>query len=156
MVALRPLPQWKQRNNERVSLSTIEATLPRLSLQLGSIPDSLLLFFWASTATFTLMPAVIPPAFTDGRTQTTADVLNLQGEKVGSVGSIPAGDDLAHREGVHHFIVIGSRRNPFSDPVLLVLQVQWKEDIAYRLNSGEIDERAWEKASPAWRLVTLG
>lgn len=58
--------------------------------------------------------------------------------------------------GQHEFIVIGSRRNPYSDPMLLVLQIEWRHGIAYRVNCGEVEERFWDAARHNWKLVALG
>ncbi|KAM7214003.1 Heterokaryon incompatibility protein (HET) domain containing protein [Rhypophila decipiens] len=151
-----PLPRWKQSHNHSVTMSALETNMPQLYTSLPAVPEGLLIFFWTSMASFTLVPTVIPPAFTDGQAQVTAEVMDAEGQKVGTVGTTSLDDEVAHRQGVHKFIVVGSRRNPFSDPVLLVLQVVWREGIAYRMNSGEILEAAWERASPAWTLVVLG
>ena len=58
----------------------------------------------------------------------------------------------------HEFIAIGSVRRPISDfnRQLIVLQLEWKEDIAQRTNIGRVAEDAWLAADHRWKLIVLG
>lgn len=65
-------------------------------------------------------------------------------------------DDGHYGRGRHEFVVLGSRRNQFSNPMLLVLQIEWLDGIAYRVNCGEIEEGPWEREPHTWKLIPLG
>jgi hypothetical protein len=65
----------------------------------------------------------------------------------------------------HDFIVLGwrdrSAQRALSEykslfPVLLVLQIEWRDGIAYRVGCGEIGEEAWQRADHKWKLIVLG
>jgi hypothetical protein len=55
----------------------------------------------------------------------------------------------------HEFIVV-SKKEFMAHRKLLVLQIAWRDGIAYRLGRGEIREAAWERAAPKWKLIVLG
>ncbi|KAI6126927.1 heterokaryon incompatibility protein-domain-containing protein [Pisolithus sp. B1] len=59
-----------------------------------------------------------------------------------------------YREIVHQdFIVIGR----YSDRILLLLAIEWRDGVAYRTGSADIDERKWvQMENRQWRLITLG
>jgi len=40
--------------------------------------------------------------------------------------------------------------------VVGVFWVEWKDGIAYRINSGEVEEDEWAKAERTWKLIPLG
>ena len=65
-------------------------------------------------------------------------------------------EDDGNGQGRHEFVILGSRRNQFSDPMLLVLQIEWRDAIAHRVNCGEIKEEAWEREPHTWKLIPLG
>ncbi|KAI6126926.1 hypothetical protein F5141DRAFT_363816 [Pisolithus sp. B1] len=58
-----------------------------------------------------------------------------------------------YREIVHQdFIVIGA----YSDRILL-LAIEWRDGVAYRTGTADIDERKWvHMENRQWRLITLG
>lgn len=145
-------PSWKPRNHQPVSLVEVTSNLPELSpAALSNIPETLIIFFWTSSAVLTVAPSE------SGNKKPS--LVGPDGEVIGSMAPLALGNDAAtagQRRGQHEFIVIGSRRNQFSDPVLLVLQIEWQHGIAYRVNSGEVLERSWEAAAPTWKLVALG
>jgi len=141
-------------HGQAVTMSVLESNYPSLYGRLPTIPETVQVFFWTSTAVFTLIPAVIPPAHADGRDKTVAKILDPDGKIIGSMGPIVQ-DAASTGTGTWEFIVVGSRRNPFSDPVLLVLQIEWREEVAYRINCGEIGEEAWENALYKWKLIVL-
>ena len=144
----RDLPSWKLSHNQLVILEDLDAEHPQLlSAKLSKIPETQLIFFWTSSAFFTL----VPPENNDGRHSTIVD---SSGNAVGSTGTMVSDDwesDGSGR-GRHEFVVLGSRRNQFSHPVLLVLQIEWRDAIAHRLNCGEIKEEAWERGTHTWNL----
>ncbi|RYP75208.1 hypothetical protein DL771_002533 [Monosporascus sp. 5C6A] len=144
-------PSWKRSHNKLVTLGDLKSQHPRLlSTRLSKIPETQLIFFWTSSAFFTL----VLPDNNDGHYSTIVD---SSGNAVGSTGTMVSegweGD--GNGPGRYEFVVLGSRRNQFSDPMLLVLQIEWRDDIAHRVNCGEIKEEAWEKASHTWKLIPL-
>ncbi|KAI0533970.1 HET-domain-containing protein [Xylaria digitata] len=146
-------PGWKYNHNQVVTLADLASEYPLLhSTTLGIIPETQLIFFWTSCAFFTLVPpsnSASPRGFT---------VVDSRGDAVGSTGIIVSDhvESPNHGQGRHEFIVLGSRRNQFSDPMLLVLQIEWQDAIAHRINWGEIREEAWEREPHVWKLIPLG
>jgi len=150
-IGRRGLSSWKLRHNQSVSLEDLEAEHSELWKKLRNIPETQLIFFWTSSAFFTL----VPPENGNGRNSTIVD---SSGDTVGSSGILVVEDGKRNESGRdrHEFVVLGSRRNHFSHPVLLVLQIEWRDAIAYRINYGEINEEAWEKEDHTWKLIPLG
>ena len=37
-----------------------------------------------------------------------------------------------------------------------VMQIEWKDGLAYRLNIGSMKESEWMRAEPVWKLVAQG
>ncbi|KAI1205880.1 HET-domain-containing protein [Annulohypoxylon truncatum] len=147
LIASHDCASWKAHHNQPVTLSDIAAQNPRLlSKELGDVPETQLIFFWTSSAILTLAQ----PADDANRSFTIVD---SHGSIVGSTGTV--GPKSSGSQGRHEFIVIGSRRNQFSDPMLLLLQIEWRENIAYRVNSAEINESAWEAENHTWKLIPL-
>ncbi|KAI6165170.1 heterokaryon incompatibility protein-domain-containing protein [Pisolithus thermaeus] len=66
----------------------------------------------------------------------------------------PPGPPNFYSEIVHQdFIVIGR----YSDRILLLLAIEWRDGVAYRTGSADIDERKWvQMENRQWRLITLG
>ncbi|KAI1757570.1 HET-domain-containing protein [Xylaria castorea] len=146
-------PRWKCNHNQPVTLADLASEHPLLhSTKLSTVPESQLIFFWTTCAFFTLVP---PDNNTNLRRFTIVD---SRGDAVGSTGTIRLDEieDPNCGQGRHEFIVVGSRRNQFSDPMLLVLQIEWRDAIAHRVNWGEIGERAWEREPHTWKLIPLG
>ncbi|KAL2126094.1 hypothetical protein VTI74DRAFT_1702 [Chaetomium olivicolor] len=143
------LPSWKAGHDQPVELADLTSSLP----QLPDIPETLVLFFWTSSAFFTVVTNHGTPA---------PSLVNTSGDVVGSVKPMPPEDDHrtseGQRLGQHEFIVIGSSRStyPGAEPVLLVLQIEWRQGIAYRVNFGEVKERFWEAVPHTWKLIALG
>ena len=150
-IGQRGLLNWKLRHNQFVALEDLEAEHPELWKKLRTIPEMQLIFFWTSSAFFTL----VPPESSDGR---NSAILDSSGDVVGSTGILVLedGERNGSNRDRHEFVVLGSRRNHFSHPVLLVLQIEWRDAIAYRINYGEISEEAWEKEDHTWKLIPLG
>ncbi|KAI0809299.1 hypothetical protein GGR55DRAFT_167630 [Xylaria sp. FL0064] len=149
----RNRPRWKQNENQHVTLADLALEHPILhSTRLGTIPETQIIFFWTTCAFFTLAPIDKTPG------QHRFEVVNSHGHVVGSTGTITSDyvENLDCSKGRHEFIVLGSRRNQFSDPTLLVIQIEWRDGVAHRTNWGKIEEGAWERESYAWKLIPLG
>ncbi|KAI0869541.1 HET-domain-containing protein [Hypoxylon argillaceum] len=146
-------PRWKYNHNQLVTLADLASELPLLySEKLSTIPETQLIFFWTTCACFTIVP---PDNNTNRRSFTIVD---SRGDAVGSMGVIVSDyvENPNFGQSQHEFIVLGSRRNQFSDPMLLVLQIEWRDTIAHRINWGEIGEGAWERETHMWKLIPLG
>jgi hypothetical protein len=148
--------EWKVHHSQTVSVDDVRQHLPHLcNTKLASIPDEHLIFLWASSATLTLEGG------NDKNNNGASDkptVLDDSGNVIGEMGRMSeehwASGDYA--QGTHEFIVVGSRRNSYCKPMLLVLQIEWQDGIAYRINFGEVEEEAWIRARRAWKLIALG
>lgn len=65
--------------------------------------------------------------------------------------------DLTEVAGPYEFIAIGRRHIPgYSDDAkVLALHIQWKDGFAERVNTAEINEKAWIAAPRTWKLIAL-
>ncbi|KAI1387482.1 HET-domain-containing protein [Hypoxylon trugodes] len=146
-IASRNSANWKVHANQPVTLSDIATQKPQLlPTELGKIPETQIIFFWTSSAFLT----VTTP---DEGAERSFTIIGSSGNTIGSTGSAERMFDRSQDR--YEFIVIGSRRNQFSDPVLLILQIEWLGDIAYRVSSGEVDEIVWEAENHTWKLIPL-
>lgn len=67
-------------------------------------------------------------------------------------------DQTEDPSGRHEFVVVGRRafsEVPDMPPMVLALQIRWEKGLAVRVNIAEIDEEAWIRAGPTWRLVAM-
>ncbi|KAI1200842.1 HET-domain-containing protein [Nemania serpens] len=147
-------PSWKNGHTQLVTLADIASEHPTLhSAKLSTIPETQLIYFWTSSAFFTL----VPPDSDDTNVRQSI-ITDSRGDPVGSTGTMVSEDrdDGHYGRGRHEFVVLGSRRNQFSNPMLLVLQIEWLDGIAYRVNCGEIEEGPWEREPHTWKLIPLG
>ncbi|KAH8801433.1 heterokaryon incompatibility protein-domain-containing protein [Xylogone sp. PMI_703] len=152
----RDTPSWKRSHDSHVTLADLEVEHSRnLLATLRATPEKQLIFFWTSSAFFTL-------ARPDNNDVRHSDIVDSSGNVVGSTGIMMSEEEDCkspssdHPSDRHEFVVLGSRRNQFSDPMLLVLQIGWLDGIAYRVNCGEVKEEAWERESHTWKLIPLG
>jgi hypothetical protein len=63
---------------------------------------------------------------------------------------------------VYEFLLL-SIRNRGHEPdkddgeeTVQVMQIEWKDGLAYRLNVGGMKESEWMRARPVWKLVAQG
>jgi hypothetical protein len=90
------------------------------------------------------------------------NILDAESNVVGSSNRMKASfwQSGNYDTGLHEFIVIGRRVVAGLEDVfpatLLVMQVERREGIWYRLSMGEISEDEWNKADSDWRLIVLG
>ena len=144
---------WTANSELDVSLADIALHYPSLQpAQLESIPEDQILFFWASSASFDLEPASNNPKAKKPM------IVTDSGKQVGTVNPVTVEHlkDGPFDRGKHEFLVLGTRRNAFWDPKLLVIQIVWHKGIAYRVNCGEIEEDAWLSHPSRWILIALG
>jgi hypothetical protein len=152
---------WQTVENINLGIDEIATHYSELLGRLESIPEEHLLFFWTSSAIFTVdydhkgvtdKPRILDHSATCvGETDRKLPrPVKLDGGGVGHSDE----QSLVAQE----FVAIGSVRGPISDfkPELVVLQIEWKEGIAYRTNIGRIEEEAWIAADRQWKLIVLG
>lgn len=65
-------------------------------------------------------------------------------------------DDDDAQSGLHEFILIATNSPPESEVQNVVLQTEIINGIRYRVNIGEIEEEAWNRANVKRTLVALG
>jgi Heterokaryon incompatibility protein (HET) len=144
--------EWKPNHDLLVSLNDIAQHLPSLYERLSSIPDELTLFFWASSALLTLR--------NDGEDSITIQptIVDDTGKPIGTMGkmSLEHWNASKYNNQLSELIVIGSRRPTGYNPVLILLHITWRDEIAYRVNIGEIEEAAWMGVQRVWKLIALG
>ncbi|KAL1873204.1 hypothetical protein Daus18300_004024 [Diaporthe australafricana] len=155
--------QWLgESTRSEVNLADISEYLPELTqTRLQEIPDEHVLFFWASTAFFEAPMSMVEeqqlPTWSNFSFAKRPVIRDLKGVIVGERNfASPATMkelDTSHAE----FISVARRKIAELDlPAnILALQIRWVDGVAQRLNYAEIDEAAWEEASPTWKLIAL-
>jgi hypothetical protein len=144
--------QWKPNHVTDISLNDIKTHLKSVYDKLPELPEEQTIFFWSSLAVFTLQPAPEQESKNVGPI-----ILNDSGSPVGTMGVMKEEHWKAgnYDRGKHEFIVIGSRCFFGVDPTLVVLQIERKGDVVFRVNIGDINEEAWVKAQRKWALIAL-
>ena len=109
----------------------------------------------------------------DGTTEVTDDevpdpdsycpvILNAHGEVIGELDrmKVQFWRDSGCGVGLQDFIVMGRRctvgLEDVFPPKLLVMLVEEKHGIHYRICMGEVEEAQWRKAESEWKLIALG
>ena len=119
---------------------------PTLCSKMNAIPEEQIIFFWTTSAVLGVGSAG------DVANRWQPGIFDSSGRHIGTLGLVgPSGDNLQ----AHEFIVIGSRRNVYSDAVLIVLQIEWHDGIAQRVNRGEVREEAWLNNAPMRKLIAM-
>ncbi|KAK4122857.1 hypothetical protein N657DRAFT_672642 [Parathielavia appendiculata] len=134
-----------ERTPSATELEYLEEGYPSLyPAKLSKIPESQLVFFLASSAFFTLAPG-----YSD---HSPLAIMDSSGIRVGSMTStatcsVP--DKGGQNGGIsdfgkHEFVAVASQTpmNVFDYWKLLVLQIEWRDDIAFRVGCGEIYEES--------------
>lgn len=144
----RALPTWKRFQDQPVTLDDLAREHPRLiETELKTVPETQVIFFWTSSAFFTVVVE------SDAMATCQTKIKSSDGS---IAGSMEATTTTPESEYKCEFIVLASRRNQFTEPVLLVLLIEWGNDgNAYRINNAEISEEAWLREPHAWKLIPL-
>jgi hypothetical protein len=154
-VKMRP---WRPNNKTEVTLSDVSIHYPNFRISQDRTADSIL-FFWASSAKFMLGWEGDPrthgfPCLYDAKTGESAGIM-MQ----------PNTDWWMKRgfEGkVYEFLLLSTMSGgdePDEDDgeeTVQVMQIEWKDGLAYRLNVGSMKESEWMRARPVWKLVAQG
>ncbi|KAF8849933.1 HET-domain-containing protein [Acephala macrosclerotiorum] len=142
---------WKMTDNQPVTIADLTAEHPQLYLtEMHQTPEMQVIFFWTSSAFFTVSPS-------ENDSDSHSEISDSRGNVVGSARNMTMNDDTRGHGSpqLREFIVIASRRNRFTEPTLLVLQIEWRNSFAYRVNYAEIAEDAWLRKSHSWKLIPL-
>lgn len=136
---------------------------------LADTPSGHLLFFWAERAFFWCSKEgsrnIAAARYTLARPSSdktptrNATIRDAKNSVVGSVGPMQASHWAKGRDSERQiFVAIGRRQIMHFDceAYVTVLQVQWEDGIAYRVNIGEIAEKAWSAAKLERVLMVLG
>ena len=164
--------EWRIEEDAVVSAAQIRQLHGlKFDLEKGTLyPDEYLIFFWTSTAKFEVTYEVASggakrsepwhrreDASVVGCNVNRLQIKDGQGNVAGSacgmfeVNRIPGGDAT----GLYNFVVVGRRQILHFEPVLIALQVEYRDGVAYRKNIAEIAEKAWVQAEPKWALIVL-
>lgn len=153
-----------------VFATDLETNLPHITSNLlAKFPEEHLLIFWTSSATFDVVypeeedtsiggPEGIRKRVPLSLFKPRAKIRNQQKNNVGSACGIAAVDRESggHKTGLYEFIVLGRREVLDFKPELVVLRIERRDGIAYRMNQGVIYEETWVEAKHKWELVALG
>lgn len=145
-----------------VSLDDISEYLPELTQpRLQEVPDEHVLFFWASTAFFQAHMSEVEERQLEtwsGYAAAKRPVIHdLKGVVVGERNFVSSATMRGLDSSLAEFIAVARRKIADLDlpATVLTLQIRWVDGVAQRLNYAEIDEIAWEEASPTWKLIAL-
>ncbi|EJT81597.1 hypothetical protein GGTG_01575 [Gaeumannomyces tritici R3-111a-1] len=145
---IRALPTWKRFQDQPVTPDDLARDHPRLiKAHLKTVPETQVTFFWTSSAFFTVVVE------SDAKATRRAKIKSSDGSIAGSMEIATATPKSEYKR---EFIVLASRRNQFSEPVLRVLLIEWGNDgAAYRIDDAEISEAAWLREPYARKLIPL-
>jgi hypothetical protein len=150
---------WRPNARTEVTLADISTHYPNIKLPSDRTPESVL-FFWASSARFRLRWEGNPfthgfPCLNDAKTGESAGIMmqcNLEWWR-----------DSKFDGTEYEFLLIATmedakelEENEGKDVKVQVMQIEWKDGIARRLNVGGMKECEWMRAKPEWKLVALG
>lgn len=99
---------------------------------------------------------------TSGGKTSPPNILDAAGHIVGSLSRMDEGfwKRGCYNVGLQDFIVVGRRHvaelGDEYPATLLVMQIERRDGIWYRLNMGEVSESAWQAADGVWTLIALG
>ncbi|KAK2616001.1 hypothetical protein N8I77_002721 [Diaporthe amygdali] len=145
-----------------LSLDDISESLPELTQpRLQEVPDEHVLFFWASTAFFQAHMSEVEErqlaTWSDYAAAKRPVIHDLKGVVVGERNFVSSATMRGLDSSLAEFIAVARRKIADLDlpATVLALQIRWVAGVAQRLNYAEIDEVAWEEASPTWKLIAL-
>lgn len=143
-----------------ITLDAIYSNCPGLTPdRMSDTPDDELLFFWTEISRFTLSGPVKRTLRTSQRDHEIGqfEVLDAEGNVVGLTGACRT--TVVEARGVKkdvEFVVIANNRPIQYPPQKIVLQVEQRDGVAYRVNIAEIREESWNSSIPNRVLIALG
>jgi Heterokaryon incompatibility protein (HET) len=102
------------------------------------------------------------PGYTTAPSNYAPNILDSDGKVVGSMSRMRPEywEEGSYDSGIHEFIVVGRRYveelAEFFPATLLIMQVERRGEICYRVNLGEISETDWDQAGGELKLIVLG
>jgi hypothetical protein len=168
---------WAHLRDPGLSLSDVQKHLPLLTeSKLREWPDEYLIFFWASSASFTIelldpstLPAPSPGSRKkprDWRKEASPVIKDAHGKIVGKAERMHK-EHWATKEnsGENEFIVVAVRPGipelaelgAEYRPRVVAMQIRRDKEtgVAYRVHIAEIDQDAWLDAKPTLKLIAL-
>lgn len=144
---------WKPDKVAPVTEEDVSHEYPNLAEYPNNRTSDSILYFWASSAYFFLKwdnagVSGVPVIY-----DKSSDNLGYTDQTTG---------ERWHSEGFENkefeFIVVGRFPMPGNQDgtELRVLQIEWKDGIAYRTNCGFISQKGWMAAERTWKLIALG
>ncbi|KAH7117594.1 heterokaryon incompatibility protein-domain-containing protein [Dendryphion nanum] len=156
-------PTW-QKDLTMVTSREIKTQLPQISeSELQDIPDGHVIFFWTSSAHFTIERPLdweLEPEKRGSEYLQLPTVKDYTGRPVGNINRLGTDHwvDIEQSTGMHEFVAISRRQVPQlpDEPAIVTaLQITWVKGFAERVNVAEIEEKAWIAAGPVWKLIAL-
>jgi len=129
--------------------------------RLHDTPDDQLLFFWTESAFFNLSDVVeegklgYSESDTSQRKKYYQEIRDRDRIVVGRTSACHEENQKLNKERAE-FILLASNNLPFYARQKVVLQIERRAGVAYRVNIAEIEEGAWLAAMPSRTLVALG
>jgi len=149
-----------------VSQTDVDKYLPTSNL--STFADEYVLFFWTESAFFTIDQSSIPKVTKDATINDFSAYANEPrpilrdhvGKEAGTVCKMAPQhwESYKNKNGPEEFILVGRRSIPEIPeilPVILAMQIEWIEGVAYRVNMAEIREDAWLEAGPERKLIAM-
>lgn len=111
---------------------------------MNDVPDTLFIFFWASSARLKLAGAK------------RKQLWNGDGKKIGSL-SWNVNVEVDRDEMTEVIVVQGASGRSHYGVELGIWSIKWLDGIAYRVNVGDVIEEEWVKLdNRVWKLIPLG
>ncbi|KAI2628297.1 hypothetical protein GGS21DRAFT_492618 [Xylaria nigripes] len=129
--------RWKRGQTQAFTLADFASECPTLRsvLTFKTIPEMQLIFSRTSLAFFTF---AAPENDNNDETCYFA-IVGCHGDAVDKMGTLASEDEGGSR-GQHEFVILGRRRNQFLNPTPLVLEIERRDVIAYRVNVGRLSK----------------
>ncbi|TGO12283.1 hypothetical protein BTUL_0091g00280 [Botrytis tulipae] len=170
--------QSQQSSPNAVSLKDIPKHYPDLGIdKLDDTPDDQLIFFWAEVAQFEVSDIMtmkyessINTPWEPRYTYKRRDIMDTNGNVVAQTAYCDFEEGNTREDGTscieepeggggtYEFILIANNSppDPGSKPSKIVLQVERKNGVMYRVNNAEIPEEVWKRSEARRMLVALG
>lgn len=170
--------QSQQSSPNAISLKDIPKHYPDLGIdKLNDTPDDQLIFFWAEVAQFEVSEIMtmkyessINTPWEPRYTYRRRYIRDINGNVVAQTAYCDFEEENTREDGIscteepeggggtYEFILIANNNppDPGSKPSKIVLQVEKKNGIMYRVNNAEIPEEVWKRSEARRMLVALG
>ena len=149
---------WRPNSRTEVTLDDIATHYSDFKMPADRTVDSVL-FFWASSARFRMKWSGDP--FTHG-IPGIEDTITGESAGVAMQCNLEWWRDRQFEGAEYEFVLIATMENADEletnkgeDVSVQVMQIEWKDGLARRLNVGGMKETEWMRAKPEWKLIAL-